>query len=76
MRLRERDKAHSGTGLISAYALRGDSERAAGELAEAQKLNPDRHMSIAREQVARVFAVPKIRALFAPLISPVCGKPF
>ena len=46
------------------------------ELAEARKLNPDRHMSIAREQAGRVFAVPKVRALFAPLISPVCGKPF
>jgi TolB-like protein/Tfp pilus assembly protein PilF len=50
--------------LASAYALKGESERAAAELTEARRLSPDdRYSSIARLQ-AGYFGVPKIRALF------------
>jgi TolB-like protein/class 3 adenylate cyclase len=50
--------------LAAAYALRGETERAATELAEARKLSGDsRYSSIARlKAVGR--GVPKIRALF------------
>ena len=51
--------------LASAYALKGDTERAAAELAEARRLNSDdRYSSIARLKVTQYFGVPKIRALF------------
>jgi adenylate cyclase len=51
--------------LASVYALKGDIERAAAELAEARRLNSDdRYSSIARLKVAQFFGVPKIRALF------------
>jgi tetratricopeptide (TPR) repeat protein len=53
--------------LASAYALKGESERAAAELAEARRLNvaDDRYSSIARlKAVAYVRVVPKVRALF------------
>lgn len=53
--------------LAAAYALKGESERAAGELAEARRLvADDRHMSIARWQAVGNYggAVPKIRALY------------
>jgi len=50
--------------LASAYALKGESERATAELTEARRLSPDdRYSSIARLQ-AGYFGVPKIRALF------------
>jgi adenylate cyclase len=51
--------------LASAYALKGETERAAAELAEARKLSPDdRYSSIARLQASRPYwGVPKIRAL-------------
>ena len=52
--------------LASAYALKGDTERAAAELAEARRLSADgRFLSIARLKAApqEIFGVPKIRAL-------------
>src|SRR5262249_25385316 len=51
--------------LASAYALKGDTGRAAAELAEARRLSPDdRWSSIARLKAVGYFGVPKIRALF------------
>jgi len=51
--------------LASAYALTGDSERAAAELAEARKLSGDRRYSrIARLKAVGDWGVPKVRALF------------
>ena len=50
--------------LASAYALNGDGERAAAELAEARKLSGDRRYSrIARLQAVGDFGAPKVRAL-------------
>ena len=50
--------------LASAYALNGDTERAAAELAEARRLSSDgRFSSIARLRAVRNWGVPKIRAL-------------
>jgi adenylate cyclase len=51
--------------LASAYALNGEIERAATELAEARRLSPDdRFSSLARLRPVQTYAVPKIRALF------------
>jgi TolB-like protein/class 3 adenylate cyclase len=51
--------------LASAYALRGETERAAAELAEARRLFGDnRYSSIARLRTIGSFGVPKIRALY------------
>ena len=51
--------------LASAYALKGETERAAAELAEARRLSSDdRYSSIARLQAVGYFGVPKIRTLF------------
>jgi TolB-like protein/class 3 adenylate cyclase/Flp pilus assembly protein TadD len=56
--------------LASAYALRGETERAAAELAEARRLSGDnRYSSIADLKAAGLsgsgtWGVPKIRALF------------
>jgi adenylate cyclase len=51
--------------LAAAYALRGETERAAAELAEARRLgSDDRYSSIARLKAVGNFGVPKIRALF------------
>jgi adenylate cyclase len=53
--------------LASAYALKGGTERAASELAEARKLNrDDRVSSIARWRVLGAYRLlaPKIRALY------------
>jgi adenylate cyclase len=58
------------TSLASAYALKGDTARAATELAEARKLaSDDRFSSIARLEAvgyagSRSWGVPKTRALF------------
>ena len=50
--------------LASAYALKGENERAAAELAEARRLaGDDRFSSIARLSRGN-FGVPKVRALF------------
>jgi TolB-like protein len=50
--------------LASAYALKGETERAASELAEAQSLSDGRYSSIARLTAVGYWGVPKIRALF------------
>ena len=52
--------------LASAHGLKGESERAAIELAEARRLvADDRYSSIARlKAVVGYWGVPKIRALF------------
>ena len=51
--------------LAAAYALRGEAERAATELAEARRLSHDnRFLSIARLKAIGSFGVPKTRALF------------
>jgi hypothetical protein len=51
--------------LASAYALNGDADRAAVELAEALRLARDgRFSSIARLKAVRYFGVPKIHALY------------
>lgn len=51
--------------LASAYALNGEIERAAAELAQARGLSLDgRYSSIARLQDAAYFGVPQIRQLF------------
>lgn len=51
--------------LASAYALKSEGERAAGELDQARKLcGDDRYSSIARLKAKRPFGAPKIRALF------------
>jgi TolB-like protein/DNA-binding winged helix-turn-helix (wHTH) protein/Flp pilus assembly protein TadD len=51
--------------LAAAYALKGDTERAAEKLAEARRLtNDDRYSSIARLKASGYFGVPKVRALY------------
>jgi adenylate cyclase len=51
--------------LASAYALKGEAERAAAELAEARRLSSDdRYSSIARLKAVGYFGVPKVHALF------------
>ena len=56
--------------LASAYALKGEIERAAAELAEARRLTSNRYSSIARLTASgfvgmrNYWGVPKIRALF------------
>jgi adenylate cyclase len=50
--------------LASAYALRGETERAAAELAEARRLSDGRFSSIACLKAAQYFGVPKVRALY------------
>jgi hypothetical protein len=50
--------------LAAADALRGESERAAAELAEARRLNGDLSSSIAQMKAGGSRVVPKIRALY------------
>jgi TolB-like protein/class 3 adenylate cyclase/Tfp pilus assembly protein PilF len=51
--------------LAAAYGLKGETERAAAELAEARKLaGDDRFSSLARVTSGGYFGVPKVRALF------------
>jgi tetratricopeptide (TPR) repeat protein len=51
--------------LCSAYALRGDIARAAGELAEARRLSGDgRFTSITRLKAVVDFGAPAVRALY------------
>jgi hypothetical protein len=51
--------------LASAYALDGETKRAAAELAGARRLNPDdRFSSLARLRAVGYFGPPKIRALY------------
>jgi TolB-like protein len=50
--------------LASAYALAGETERAAAELAEARRLSPDdRYSSLACVRAIGIYGVPKIHAL-------------
>jgi len=59
----ERPDVHAN--LASAYALNGETERAAAELVEARRLvGDDRYTSIARLRSVGCWGVPKIRALF------------
>jgi hypothetical protein len=52
------------TFLASAYALKGDTERAAAELGAARRLvGDDRYSSIARLRATESWGVPKIQAL-------------
>jgi len=51
--------------LASAYALKGETERAAAELAEARRLSDDdSYSSLARLKPVHYWGVPKVRALF------------
>jgi adenylate cyclase len=51
--------------LAAAHALKGESDRAAAELAEARNLaGNDRYSSIARLRPGGYWGVPKVRALF------------
>ena len=61
--------------LAAAYALKGDTVRAAAELAEARRLSgDDRYSSIARWKAARYWGVPKIRALYDTIYFPALRK--
>jgi adenylate cyclase len=64
---RNANPAHPGirANLASAYALKGESERAAAELAEARRLSSDgRFSSIARLKAAQYFGVPSVSTLY------------
>ena len=65
---RSANPAHPGvrSDLAAAYGIKGESERAAAELAEARRLNgePDASSSIARFRASRNFMAPKVRALY------------
>jgi hypothetical protein len=53
--------------LAAAYALRGETERAAAELAEARRLSSDNHFSsVARVKAKAIGSLvsPKTRALY------------
>jgi TPR repeat protein len=51
--------------LASAYALKGNAELAAVELAEARRLSRhDRYSSVTQLKTAQSWGVPKVRALF------------
>ena len=55
--------------LAAAYALKGETERAAAELAEARRLGGDkRYSSIASLTATQYLGVPKVRALFETTI--------
>jgi hypothetical protein len=49
--------------LASAYGLKGDTERAAEELAESLRLGGEIYSSIARAKTGSLFGLPKLRAL-------------
>jgi adenylate cyclase len=50
--------------LAAAYALKGETERAIAELAEARRLAEEVFSSIAGVKASASFGVPKVRALF------------
>jgi hypothetical protein len=50
--------------LASAYAIKGETERAAAEFAQAQRLSDNHYPTIASLKAGRYFGVPKIRALY------------
>src|SRR5271165_4184303 len=49
--------------LASAYGLKGETEHAAAELAQARRLGGDYYSSIARLRTREIWGLPKIRAL-------------
>jgi adenylate cyclase len=58
-------RAPSHAYLASAYALKGETEPSAAELAEARQLSSDnRYSSMAHLKTSQYWGVPKIRALF------------
>jgi len=63
--------------LASAYALNGEAERAAAELAEARRLSADdRYSSLARLQaVISYWGCLRSAPCLRPLISPACARP-
>jgi tetratricopeptide (TPR) repeat protein len=50
--------------LASAYGLKGETERAVGELAEARRLSSDGRFSSIANFAAQYFGVPAVRAQF------------
>ncbi len=59
------EHAYYRSSLASAFALKGETARAAAELAEARRLaSDDRYSSLARLRAVGYWGVPKIRALF------------
>jgi adenylate cyclase len=56
--------------LASAYALKGDTERAAAELAEARRLSDGRYSSIARVKAAQYWGSRRSTPYLKPLFSP------
>ena len=63
--------------LAAAYALNGETARAAAELAKARKLSAeDRFASIARVKtsIGKNYEVPTVRALSKPPIWPGCAR--
>jgi adenylate cyclase len=58
--LHPRHHAH----LASAYALKGDTEHAAAELAETRRLGDSRWSSIIRLRATEYFGVPKIQDMY------------
>ena len=59
------ERADIHANLAAAYALNGETQQAAAELAEARRLSNDgRYTSMARLNSVGNFGVPKIRALF------------
>jgi hypothetical protein len=65
MRPPPRDLAAARAWLASAYALKGETQRVAAELAEARRLSSDgRFSNIARLKAAQYFGVRSVRALY------------
>jgi adenylate cyclase len=63
------------SGLASAYALRGDTERAAAELVEARRVSADdRYISITRLKAARYRGFRRFVPYSKPLFSPACAR--
>jgi len=61
--------------LAAAYALKGDTERAAAELAETRRLSSDdRYSSIAHLKAAQYWGVPEVRALYEATYFPGLRK--
>ena len=62
--------------LASAYALKGQTEHAEAELAEAQKMaGDDRYSSIDHLKAGEYFGVSKVQALFEATFSQACARP-
>ena len=73
---RAANPAHPGVRrtLAAAYGLKGETERAAGELAQARRLSgdPERFSSVSRLKASETFyssMAPKVRALYDATIS-------